>query len=173
MANLQENLNSRLKINSVLMNTVIEGTIGGLAMSGIVPDAVGVNRFTTASRELSVLVGLHGKRNGNMTLNLSERTAMFLASNLLGMDINEMNEDTIDAICEIGNMVAGKFHTLLHHTPYRFDGISLPALIFGANYNLYHLKNIVTVAVTFEIKEVSVVHMRDKFFTTSLALIGG
>ncbi|MFH1998710.1 MAG: hypothetical protein ABIK28_03470, partial [Planctomycetota bacterium] len=56
-------------------------------------------------------------------------------------------------------------------TEFGFDAISLPALIFGANYNLYHLKNIVTVSVTFEINEVSIVHMNDKFFTTSIALM--
>ena len=163
----------RLKINPILMNCVIEGTLGGLRMTGIQPDAIGVSRFSIASKELSVIVGLHGKRNGNMTLNLSERTAIFLASKLIGSEVTDMNEETIDAVCEIGNMVAGQFHTILNSTAWHFDGISLPALIFGANYNLYHLKNIVTVSVTFEIKEVSVVHMRDKFFTTSIALIGG
>jgi len=164
---------NRLQIDPTLLNCVIEGTIGGLAMTGIRPNAVGVSRFTSASRELSVLVGLHGKRNGNMTMNLSDRTTMFLASRLLGASITEMNEEAIDAICEIGNMVAGKFHTLLNGTSWHFDSISLPALIFGANYNLYHLKNIITVAVTFEIEEVSVVHIQDKFFTSSIALIGG
>ena len=163
---------NRLKINPTLLNCVVEGTIGGLAMTGIQPDAVGVSRFTSASRELSVLVGLHGRRNGNMTLNLSERTTMFLAGQLLGQKYTEMNEEVIDAICEIGNMIAGKFHTLLNGTSWHFDSISLPALIFGANYNLYHLKNIITVAVTFEIQEVPVVHMKDKFFTSSIAVIG-
>ncbi len=162
----------KLNINPVLMNCVVDGTIAGLAMTGIKPEGVGVSRFTTAAKALSVIVGLHGTRNGNMTLNLSERTAMFLAGELLGTKFDEMNEETIDAICEIGNMVAGKFHTLLHSTPWRFDGISLPAFIFGANYNMYHLKNIVTVSVTFEIKEVSVVHMADKFFTSSISLLG-
>lgn len=162
----------KLKINPTLMNCVIEGTVGGLSMTGIVPDAVGVSRFTTASKELSVIVGLHGSRNGNMMMNLSERTAMFLAGKLLSTEISEMSEETIDAVCEIGNMVAGQFHNLLHGTPWHFDNISLPAFIFGANYSLYHLKNIITVAVTFEIHEVSVVHMKDKFFTSSIALLG-
>lgn len=162
----------KLNLNPILMNCVLEGTIAGLSMTGIRPDAVGVSRFTTASKELSVIVGLHGHRNGNMTLNLSEGTAMFLASKLLSTEITEMNEETIDAICEIGNMVAGQFHNLLHGTAWHFDNISLPAFIFGANYNLYHLKNITTVAVTFEIGEVSVVHMKDKFFTCSIALLG-
>ena len=162
----------KLNINPILMNCVLEGSIGGLSMTGIVPKAVGVSCFSTASKELSVIVGLHGQRSGNMTLNLSERTATFLAGKLLGMNISEMNEETIDAICEIGNMIAGQFHNRLHGTPFHFDGISLPAFIFGANYNLYHLKNLITVSVTFEIDEVSVVHMKDKFFTSTISLLG-
>lgn len=164
---------SQLNLDPLLVNCVIEGTIGGLAMTGIKPKAVGVSRFSTASRELSVLVGLHGKRNGNMTLNLTDSTTKFLASRLIGGQMNELNDDVVDAICEIGNMVAGKFHTMLNRTNYHFDSISLPALIFGANYNVYYLKNISTVSVTFEIEELPVLHVKDKFFTSSLAVLGG
>lgn len=163
----------KLKINQTLMACVIDGTLEGLSMTGLEPDAVGVSRFQTSSKALSVIVGLHGQRNGNMTMNFSERTATFLASKLLEEDFEKFNEDAIDAVCEIGNMVAGRFKEILIGTDWQFDAISLPALVFGANYNLYHLKNITTVAVTFEINEVSVVHMNDKFFTTSIALLGG
>lgn len=165
------NMPSELKLNPVLMDCVIKATRGGLEMTGIVPDAVGVSRFTNSSRELSVLVGLHGNRNGNMTISLSEHTAMFLASKMFGEDYTELDEDVIDAICEIGNMVAGQMKELLNEGDYHFDTISLPALIFGANYNLYHLKNITTVSVTFEINEISIVRVRDKFFTTTLAMM--
>lgn len=163
---------TKLTINQTLMDCVIDGTLEGLSMTGLEPDAVGVSRFQTSSKALSVIVGLHGQRNGNMTMNFSERTATFLASKLLGEEFPKFNEDAIDAVCEIGNMVAGRFKEILIGTDWQFDAISLPALVFGANYNLYHLKNITTVAVTFEINEVSVVHMNDKFFTTSIALLG-
>ncbi len=164
---------TKLKINSALMECVIDGTLEGLSMTGLKPDAVGASRFQTSSKALSVIVGLHGQRNGNMTMNFSERTATFMASKLLGEEIRDFNEDAIDAVCEIGNMVAGRFKEILVGSDWQFDAISLPALVFGANYNLYHLKNITTVAITFEIHEVSVVHMNDKFFTTSIALLGG
>ena len=134
---------AKLNINPILMHCVVEGTIAGLKMTGITPMAVGVSRFSTASKELSVIVGLHGNRNGNMTLNLSERTAIFLASKLLGSEATEMNEEVIDASCELGNMIAGQFHNMLHGTEFHFEGISLPAFIFGANYSLYHLKNLI------------------------------
>jgi len=161
----------KLEINPILMSCVIEGTVGGLSMTGITPRAVGVSRFSSSGKELSVIVGLHGQRNGNMTLNLSERTAAFLAGQMLGSEPGEMDEETIDAVCELGNMVAGQFHNRLHGTPFHFDGISLPAFIYGANYNLYHMKNLITVSVTFEIEEVSVVHMKDKFFTSTISLL--
>lgn len=162
-----------LQINSELMDCVIKSTQEGISMTGIQPDAVGASKFSTASKELSVLVGLHGARNGNMTMNLSERTATFLAGKLFADDsMVELNEDAIDGVCEIGNMVAGRMKEILCDTEFAFDAISLPAIIFGANYNLYHLKNIVTVSVTFEINEVSIVNMKDKFFSTSVALMG-
>ncbi len=164
----------KLKIDKVLTDCVIKGTLEGLEMTGLAPDAVGASRFSAANRELSVMVGLHGQSNGNMTLNFSEHTAKFLAAKLLEENVKdlELDEDTIDAVCELGNMVAGRFKELLVGTEWEFDTISLPAMIFGANYNFYHLKNITTVSVTFEIAEVSVVHMADKFFTTTIALLG-
>jgi len=160
-----------LKIDEILMNCVINSTLEGISMTGIEPDAIGVSQYSTAARNLTVLVGLHGQRDGNMTLNMSEHTARFLAGKLFAEEMEELTEDAIDGVCEIGNMVSGRMKEHLMDTEYAFEAISLPALIFGANYNLYHLKNIITVSVTFEINEVSIVHMNDKFFTCSITLM--
>ena len=161
-----------LNINQVLLDCVIRGTHSGLSMTGIEPDAVGASRFNTGVKDVSVIVGLHGRCNGNMTLNLSENTACFLAGKLAGEEYTEMNEDTVDAICEIGNMVAGRFKEELMGTDFQFEAISLPALILGAKYDLYHLKNITTASVTFEIKEISVVKVHDRFFSSTISLLG-
>lgn len=166
-------MGNELNINNTLLDCVIQGTRTGLSMTGIIPDAVGASRFNTASKDLSVIVGLHGSCNGNMTLNLSEHTASFLAGKLMGEEVcNDLDEDTIDAICEIGNMVAGRFKDELMGTDFQFDAISLPALILGAKYDLYHFKNITTASVTFEIKEISVIHVQDRFFSTTISLLG-
>ncbi|MGA1823758.1 MAG: chemotaxis protein CheX [bacterium] len=170
--NRRKSITMNLKINSTLVDCVIKGTLEGLQMTGLRPDAVGASRFNKAASDLSVIVGLHGQCNGNMTLNFSENTAVFIAERFMGEEIKTLDENAIDAICEIGNMVAGSFKELLEPTEFRFTGISLPALIFGANYYLYHVKNITTVTVTFEINEVSINHIHDKFFTTSISLLG-
>jgi CheY-specific phosphatase CheX len=163
---------SGLKIDQTLLECVIQGTIEGISMTGITPEPVGASRLMAASRDLSVLVSLQGNRNGQMTINLSTWTACFLAGKLMGEEGQpELSEDTFDAICELGNMVAGRFKDILHGTEYEFSTISLPALIAGANYNLYHTRNITTAAVEFEIGEISVVKMKDRFFTCSISLM--
>ncbi len=162
----------KLLIDQVLLDCVITGTLEGLEMAEIQPDAIGASKFNTASRDITVIVGLHGRSNGNMILNMSQHTANFIAGKLMGDEIKELDEDSIDAICEVGNIVAGRFKELLMGTEFEFSTISLPALVFGANYNFYHLKNITTVSVTFEIGEVSIVHHADKFFTTTISLLG-
>ncbi|MGA1868090.1 MAG: chemotaxis protein CheX [bacterium] len=161
----------KLNIDETLMNCVIAGTIEGLEMTGLEPNAVGVSRFNSTSNDLSVIVGLHGRSNGNMSLNLSKQTAIFVAERFMGEEIATLNEYAIDAICEIGNILAGRLKELLMDIKFEFSGISLPALIFGANYYFYHLKNITMVSVTFEINEVSLTHIHDKFFTTTISLL--
>lgn len=160
-----------LTIDETLLQSVIRGTIEGLSMTGIEPDPVGASKFLSATREISVIVSLYGKRNGSMTLNLSRQTALFLASKLLGEDQAELTEDTFDGISELGNIIAGRYKDLLLGTDFEITGISLPALIMGANYDLYHARGITTASVEFEIREIPMVHMRDKFFTSSVSLM--
>lgn len=162
----------KLDVDPTLVGCLVDGTYKGLRMTGVEPDVVGISKFSNAKGELTVIVGLHGKRSGYVTMNLSKGTAIYLASRIIGEELTTLDDDTIDAICEIGNMVAGQIHNHLSGTQFQSTGISLPALIFGANYNFYHAKNLTSLSVQFEIREVSIVNMDDKFFTTSLAILG-
>jgi chemotaxis protein CheX len=160
-----------LDINPTLLKCVISGTIEGLTMAEVDPKPVGASRFITATRPFSVIVGLHGDHNGQMTLNFSEAAVKFLAGRLLGEESREIDEDSVDAICEIGNMVAGRYKVLLTETDLEFRAISLPALIVGANYNVYHVRGITTVSVEFELPEMGFVNMPHRFFTASISLM--
>ncbi|MBN2715536.1 MAG: chemotaxis protein CheX [Deltaproteobacteria bacterium] len=163
---------NKLQIDDVLLDCVIRGTLEGLEMAEVAPQAIGASKFNTVNKEISVIVGLHGeKRNGNMAMNLSERTAIFLAGRLMGEEISTLDDDAIDALCEIGNMIAGRLKELLIDTPHEFRTISLPAVIFGANYTMYHTKNITSISVMFELQDIPIGHMGDKFFNVSIALL--
>lgn len=164
----------QLKIDDTLLRCVIQGTIEGLSMTSIVPKPVGASSLIHATRTYSVLVSLYGQRNGSMTLNFTDHNLIYLAAKLMGEDIDpsaQVEEDTLDVACEIGNIIAGRYKDLLSGTPYKFDQISLPALIVGASYNLYHSRGITSAAVEFEIEEVPVMRIKDKFFTSAISMM--
>lgn len=160
-----------LKIEPTLLNAVIDGTLEGVSMTGIEPVPVGASRMLTVSRPLSVLVSLVGPVSGGLTVNISEHAAKFLAGQMLCEEQTEVNEETLDAICEVGNMVAGSIKTALCDTEFEFTDISCPSLIVGANYSLYHYRGFNTASVEFEISEISMAHLHDKFFTVAVSLM--
>lgn len=162
---------SRLEIDQQLLDATIEATSQGISMTGLEPRPVGASSFPRGPSDLMVLVSLYGDRNGMMTLNLARGTSCFLADRLLGEERDAFDEDTIDAVCEIGNIVAGRYKELLGGGEYRVTGISLPALILGANFNLHHYRGITTVAVDFEIPEISMVNVKDRFFTSAVSFL--
>jgi len=162
---------NRLNIDATLLDACVLSTKEGLQMTGVEPAPVGASRFLTGDKEFSVLVSLWGAYAGSMYLNLSRHAAMYLASQFLGEEFTEVNDDLMDCVCELGNMVAGRFKENLRETRFGTETISLPALIVGANYNLYHSRGIVTASVTFEIEEMPMYRMRDKFFSTSISLM--
>ena len=164
-----------LNIDETLLRCVIHGTFEGLSMTATEPVPVGASRFITANRPYSVLVSLHGDQAGQLTLNFTEQMLRYLSAKLLGEEPrnpdSRVNEDDLDAICEIGNIVAGQYKKMLAGTPFEFQAISLPALIVGASYNLYHTRGIITVSVEFEVEELGVTNMPDKFFTSAISLL--
>lgn len=160
-----------LHVDELLINCIINGTREGMQMTGVEPSAVGVSRYNATSKDLTVLVGLHGRVNGQISLHLSQNTACFLAGKMLEEEDRPFDEDTLDAVCEIGNMVAGRFRTHLESSEYAFTSISLPAVVFGANYNVYHFRNINTATVTFEIREMSIMRPNDRLFSAGIVIL--
>jgi len=100
-------LNRSLELDPILLAALLEGTAGGLSMSGITPTPIGASKLCSSSHAIAVLVGVCGKSNGTLTLKFSERGMLHIASGLTGETEREISESNLDAIGEIGNMVAG------------------------------------------------------------------
>ncbi len=162
---------SLLKVDEVLLDCVIRGTLRGLEMASVAPSPVGASRFFQATRSLSVLVGLTGRCNGQVAMNFSERAVLHLAAKMLMEDKIEMGEEAFDSIMEIGNLVAGSIKEELRGTDYAAEQLTVPSLILGASYNVFYARGLSSVSVEFEIEELPVAYDRDRFFTTSLSLI--
>ena len=162
---------SLLTIDQTLMRSVIEGTRTGLQMTGVEPPPVGASRFYATPREISVLVGFVGEVSGMLTLNLSRQALLYLSGKLLMEEQTELGEDNFDAICEIGNMIAGCTKEALCDMGFDVQNISVPSLILGANYSVYYTRGIETVSVEFELEEIPVTFQQDRFFSATVSLL--
>jgi len=92
--------------------------------------AVTVTKFKDS---VTAMVGFAGSYNGMISVNTPQKLAMGFASQMLGMDITECDDDVIDALGEIANMIGGSFK---HH--FVKDGhevrLSTPSVISGEEY---------------------------------------
>jgi len=159
------------KVDGTLLSAVITGAQSGLSMAGVKPPPVGASCFFDARRPISVIVGVVGDNNGSVTVNLSEKAMLWLASKMLMEEQKEHTEESVDAIMEIGNLIAGGIKEELTGTVFESQGISVPSLIMGANYSVTCTRGMNTVSVTFELEEMPLANMADRFFTCTISLM--
>jgi len=160
-------------VEPVLLKAVLQGTQSGLTMANAELVPVGTSRLTTARHAVTVMVGLAGIHSGNLALNLSESAALHLASGLLGAAVLEMNEECVDAVMELGNMVAGGIKTSLVSTAYAVQNISLPSLILGQSYSMAFSRGICAVSVEFELPQMPFSLMNGRFLSSTLSFLRG
>jgi chemotaxis protein CheX len=160
-----------LQVDPILLTAAIEATAKGLEMTGIVPVPVGASVLSSARHGMSVIVGLVGPSSGSVTMNFSEFGMLHLAGQLLGEPQSELNDDVIDAVMEIGNIVAGALKDSLLNTERAVREISLPSLVIGASYSVVFARGITTVSVEFEIPGLSVSRRFDRYFSTTISLM--
>lgn len=167
------NLAVAFGVDPTLLAATLQGTYVGLRMTRVRIVPVGTSRLVTARHAVTIMVGLVGAHSGNIALNLSESAALHLASELLGTPITEMNEDCVDAVMEIGNMVAGGIKTALASTQYSMQNISLPSLVLGQSYAMAYSRGISAVSVEFELPDMPFSLMNGRFFSSTLSLLRG
>lgn len=160
-----------LSINTSLLQAVVQGTNEGLEMAALVPEPVGASSVNQTRRDISVMVGLVGQTNGTLTVNMSESAMLFLAGKLLFEEQSEITEDSVDAICELGNMIAGRTKEALQGSEFEVTNISVPSLIFGANYDVHFTRGIDSCTVEFELPDLPFAFYRDRIFTTTISLL--
>ena len=160
-----------LGIDPALLRACVHGTNVGMRMTHAEVVPVGASRLVNARHAVTVMVGLVGGHSGNVALNLSEPAVLHIAGGLLGTKMTDIDEDCVDAVMEIGNMVAGGIKTALAETRYAMSSISLPSLILGRQYNMAYARGIRVVSVEFEILGMSFASMSSRYLSSSLSLM--
>lgn len=88
--------------------------------------------------DVTSMVGLAGQLCGVITVRCGEKTAVLMASKMLGLPAEKVGQDFSDALGEVCNMVAGNFKNKIAGLS---DGcmLSPPSVITGRDYSLHSL----------------------------------
>ena len=87
---------------------------------------------------VTAMVGLAGQLCGVVTVRCDQKTAVLMASKMLGLPVEKVGPDFPDALGEVCNMVAGNFKNKIAGLS---DGcmLSPPTVITGSDYSLRSL----------------------------------
>lgn len=81
---------------------------------------------------VATLVGLAGDVEGRVLIDMSQETAVKIASSMNGETLTEMDELVKATITELANMVTGHAVTKLHDLGFKFD-LTPPSIITGSD----------------------------------------
>lgn len=81
----------------------------------------------------TALVGLAGSLCGVLTIRCANQSARLMASKMLGMPPEEVDNDSWDALGEVANMIAGNFKGKLSAIG-NHCLLSVPTIIVGSDY---------------------------------------
>ena len=67
-----------------------------------------IKQGMTKLKNVTISIGIFGDVQGNLILNLDKKTALDIASKMMGgYPVSELDEITTSAVSELGNMIAG------------------------------------------------------------------
>ena len=87
---------------------------------------------------VAALVGLAGDVEGRVLIDMSQESALGIASAMNGETLTELDELVKATITELANMVTGQAVTKLHDLGFKFD-LTPPSIITGENMQVSDL----------------------------------
>lgn len=101
---------------------------------------------------LTAMVGLAGTYSGLVSVHLPRPLATSFSSKMLGMEVDEINDDVRDAMGEIANMIAGSFKQHLSKGGSDIH-LSTPSIVDGSEYVMTSGSNIENITLKFATDE--------------------
>jgi chemotaxis protein CheX len=98
-----------------------------------VPEPVVESNYT-----ITAMVGMTGKLCGVLNICCDQKSAALMTSKMLGVELDKVGTEMLDALGEVCNMIAGNFKNKIAGLG---DGcmLSVPTIIAGSDYTTYSL----------------------------------
>lgn len=115
-----------------------------------VEDQYPLNEPVVSFRDtVTSMVGLAGSHCGTLAVHCPKPLALKITSNMLGMEVAEVDDDVNDALGEIANMIGGDIKHIF--SPGGGDlSLSIPTVIYGSEYVLESISNIESLLIPFD-----------------------
>jgi chemotaxis protein CheX len=108
-----------------------------------------VNKFHCS---VTGMVGLAGTYTGILSIHCPQPLALKITSNMLGMEVEEVDEDVNDALGEIANMLGGHVKMVLSKGGLDIS-LSIPTVISGEEYAINSVVDTDCVVIPFECED--------------------
>lgn len=129
----------------------IAATVNVLStMAGIQPQPGKpyVKKNNVAKGDVSAVIGITGHKNGSISVTFTKSCAIALVKGMLGDDIQDILQDTKDAVGEVTNMISGEARAGLAEMGMVFQG-STPSVIMGDGHTISHVTKSPIMAIPF------------------------
>lgn len=107
-----------------------------------------VKKNNVAKGDVSAIVGVTGDKTGTIAVSFTRSCALALVKGMLGDDIQDILQDTQDAVGEVTNMVSGQARASLAEMGLMLQG-STPTVIVGEGHIIRHISANPVVAIPF------------------------
>ncbi len=111
-----------------------------------------IRQSNTVGYDVSGIIGLTGEATGSIALSFPKKTALNIVSDFIGEDVLGIDSDTMDAVGELTNMIAGRAKKLFAEKGIRMK-ISIPTVILGKGHTINTKKNIPSIEIPFKSEE--------------------
>jgi chemotaxis protein CheX len=104
---------------------------------------------STALGDVSAIIGITGVAQGSMALTFTESCIIGLASNLMGMEFTDLNDEVKDSVGELTNMICGDARRRLSEKGVTLQA-GIPTVVAGKSHSITHIASGPRLAVPFQ-----------------------
>jgi chemotaxis protein CheX len=160
------------QIDEALVNAMIDAGEKGFKLGSKKVSCVGVGRTPPlALASVSGMIGIVGRVNGSILVNMSEPVAILVTGGILTTVIKTMTNEVLDGVAEVTNVIGGRLKSTLATVGYPLDNITLPSVIVGQNYSVTQSKGTVVYNVSFVLEDDSVPKLIDRVVQVVLTVM--